>query len=300
MAPEEGRNTMRRSVGILGVALLVAALTPVMASAEPGAATTARPAAVSTSSSSWTLGGAKCSLIEVPAADGTRPVGIGTCPGVRPGAVVQTEVGLCTLNFLFEAPDGERFIGTAGHCILGEGGPTGDNVGEKTWPKGQGPEAKDSTGHRIGEFAYAILQDPKDFSLIRLDPGVSASPEMCDFGGPTGINDDIGAGTRTLEYWGNGIGIGSTVPARSAIADGFPNADHVYALGLALPGDSGSAVITDDGRAVGVLVTTGIHGFGYDQNGIDFGTMGITRLAPQLAQASKVLGLKLSLVTAKK
>ncbi|HVW35209.1 MAG TPA: hypothetical protein VHL53_21935 [Acidimicrobiia bacterium] len=287
---------MRRSVGVLGVALLVAALTPVMASASP--ASVPHRAAAATSPA-WTLGGAKCSLIDVPAADGTRPVGIGTCPGVRPGAIVQTEVGLCTLNFLFTTPDGERFIGTAGHCILGEGGPTGDNAGEKTWPKGQGPEAKDSTGHRIGEFAYAILQDPKDFSLIRLDPGVKASPELCDFGGPTGINDDIGAGTRTLEYWGNGIGIGSVLPARSAIADGFPNADHVYALGLALPGDSGSAVITDDGRAVGVLVTTGVHGFGYDQNGLDFGTMGITRLAPQLAQASKVLGLKLSLVTAK-
>jgi hypothetical protein len=283
---------MRRAV-MMGLAVLSAAVMPLAASAGPGKAQVTR-------ASSFTLDGAKCSLIAVPAADGTLPVGIGTCPGVRPGAVVQTDVGLCTLNFLFEAPDKERFIGTAGHCILDEGGPTGNNAGEKSWPKGQGPVAKDSSGHRIGEFAYAILQDPKDFSLIRLDPGVEASPEMCQFGGPTGVNDDVAGGTKVLQYWGNGIGIGSALPARSAVADGFPSADHVYAEGLALPGDSGSGVITDDGRALGVLVTVGVHGFGYDQNGLDFGTIGITRLSPQLARASEVLGTKLSLVTAKK
>lgn len=293
---------MRRKV-LMGLAMLAAAAMPLAASASSGAlpasaAPAPAPVATTAQAAPFTLGNVACSLIAVPAA-GKLPVGIGTCPGVRPGAVVETKVGLCTLNFLFTAPDGERFIGTAGHCILGgDSELAGDNGGEKTWAKGTGPEAKDSKGHRIGEFAYAVLQDPKDFSLIRLDPGVQASPEMCNFGGPTGINSDISDGPRTLEYWGNGIGIGTAVPARSAVALGFPNADHVYALGLALPGDSGSAVITEDGRAVGVLVTVGIHGFGIDQNGVDLGTVGITRLAPQLARASQVLGTPLTLVTA--
>jgi len=294
---------MRRKV-LMGLAMLAAAAMPLAASAGSGALPASAspapaPAAATTAQGApFTLGNVACSLIAVPAA-GKLPVGIGTCPGVRPGAVVETKVGLCTLNFLFTAPDGERFIGTAGHCILGgDSELAGDNGGEKTWAKGTGPEAKDSKGHRIGEFAYAVLQDPKDFSLIRLDPGIQASPEMCDFGGPTGINNDISDGPRVLEYWGNGIGIGTAVPARSAIALGFPNADHVYAAGLALPGDSGSAVITEDGRAVGVLVTVGVHGFGIDQNGIDAGTIGITRLAPQLARATQVLGTPLTLVMA--
>src|SRR5205085_10024743 len=218
-APKRGIITMRRTV-LMGLAVLSAAAMPLAASAGPGALSASGPATAA-QASSFTLGGAKCSLIKVPAA-GTMPVGVGSCPGVRPGAEVQTEVGLCTLNFLFEAPDHERFVGTAGHCIMGDG-PVADNAGEKTWPKGGGPVAKDSTGHRIGEFAYAILQDPKDFSLIRLDSGVESSPEMCQFGGPTGINSDVAGGTKVLEYWGNGIGIGSTVPARSAVADGFPN-----------------------------------------------------------------------------
>ena len=202
----------------------------------------------------------------MPAADGKLPVGVGTCPGVRPGGEVRTEIGQCTLNFLFETPEGERFIGTAGHCILGEGPVRRqgrrEDVAQGPGPGGQGPDGK-----RIGEFAYAVLQDPKDFALIRLDPGVEASPEMCNFGGPTGINDDISGDPKVLEYFGNGIGIGSALPARSAVAMGLPNADHVYAAGLALPGDSGSAVISDDGRAVGVLVTVGVHGFGVDENG---------------------------------
>jgi hypothetical protein len=289
---------MRRSVLMPVLAVVAACVMPLAAGAGSAAGPAPAPAAVA-SSAPFTLGGAKCSLIKVPAADGSLPVGAGSCPGVRPGGVLQTEIGLCTFNFLFEAPDHERFIGSAGHCILGEG-PVADNAGEKVWAKGGGPVAKDSAGHRIGEFAYAILQDPKDFSLIRLDPGVEASPEMCNFGGPTGINDDINGDPKVLRYWGNGVGIGQALPARSGVALGFPNPDHVYGLGLALPGDSGSAVITDDGRAVGVLVTTGLHGAGVDENGVDFGTMGITRIAPQMARASKALGKQLSLVTAQK
>jgi hypothetical protein len=292
---------MRRTLLMLSVAVLAVGVLPLAA----GAAGSGHPAgtgltAVPTAKAiPFTLGGRPCSLIPVPAAGGTAPVATGTCPGVRPGALVQTEVGLCTDNFLFTAPDGERFIGTAGHCILGKG-PKPDDAGEKVWPKGKGPEAKDENGKRIGEFAYAILQDPKDFSLIRLDPGVQASPEMCNFGGPNGINDDMTGDPVTLEYFGNGIGAGSTVPARSAVALGLSSADHVYALGLAVPGDSGSGVISEDGRAVGVLVTTGLHGLGISDNGVDFGTMGITRIHPQMDEASAKLGMPLALVTAGK
>ena len=290
---------MRRSVLMPVLGVLVACVMPLAASAGSGTAPAQGRSAVA-KASSFTLGGAKCSLIGVPAADGKLPVGVGTCPGVRPGGELRTDVGQCTLNFLFVTPDGERYIGTAGHCILGEGAVAGDRAGEKMWPKGQGPVAKDPAGKRFGEFAYAVLQDPKDFGLIRLDSGVEASPEMCDFGGPSGINDDISGDPTVLHYFGNGVGIGTAVPARSAVAMGLPNADHVYAAGMALPGDSGSAVISEDGRAVGVLVTVGVHGFGIDDSGgIDFGTVGITRIVPQMNRAAEALGIQLTMVTVK-
>ena len=243
-------------------------------------------------STNWTLGGVPCTLIPVPAA---APLGTGTCPGVRPGAIVLTDVGQCTLNFLFQGSDGSRYIGTAGHCILGTS-PFGGDVGEMAWAPGSGPVARDADGNPIGEFAYAILQDPKDFSLIRLDPLVEANPAMCHFGGPTAVNDDNPGLTElvVLNWFGNGILVGTLLPARSALAAGMPDPDHVFADGAAAPGDSGSGIISSDGRAVGVVVTVGVHiGTSFDS-----GVIGITRLTPQVERAQQVLGVDLVLQTA--
>jgi len=246
------------------------------------------------SKSNWTLDGQPCKLIPVPTA---APVGTGPCPGVRPGAIVQSDAGQCTFNFRFNGSDGRRYIGTAGHCILGES-PVGGDVGEESWAPGQGPLARDSEGNRIGEFAYAILEDPKDFALIRLDDGVEASSQMCHFGGPNGTNADQPSSPTVLNHFGNGLGVGSVLPARSALAVGMPDPDHVFAQGVAVPGDSGSGVISDDGRAVGVLVTVGVHSGSIGTGGVDAGVVGITRIAPQEARAEQVLGTTLNLQTA--
>src|SRR5258708_3051634 len=167
------------------------------------------PAPTPTSSAKWTLGGVPCTLIPVPAA---APLGTGTCPGVRPGAIVRSDVGQCTLNFLFQGSDGSRYIGTAGHCILGTS-PIGGDVGEMAWAPGTGPVARDAGGNPIGEFAYAILQDPKDFSLIRLDPLVEASAAMRPFGGPTPVNDARPGLTSPvlLNWFRNGLRVGRVV-----------------------------------------------------------------------------------------
>jgi hypothetical protein len=259
-----------------------------------GAAALATAAAPATASTNFTLGGEPCKLIEVPTA---APVGTGTCPGVRPGAIVNSDAGQCTFNFLFNGSDGRRYMGTAGHCILGES-PIGGDVGEESWAPGTGPVAEDANGNRIGEFAYAILEDPKDFAVIRLDSGVAASPQMCHFGGPTGTNTSQGSDPVVLNHFGNGVGVGTVLPARSALAIGMPDPDHVYAEGAVVPGDSGSGIISSDGGAVGVIVTTGIHSSSIGTGGIDAGTMGVTRLAPQQARAGQVLGVGLTLQTA--
>lgn len=242
----------------------------------------------------WTLDGQPTMLIPVPAA---TPVGTGACPGVRPGATVRMDKGQCTFNFLFMGSDGRLYIGTAGHCILGDSAVGGD-VGESSWAPGRGPAARDGMDRRVGEFAYAVLEDPKDFALIRLDAGVAASPAMCHFGGPTGMNTSTPPLLVVLHYFGNGIGVGSVVPARSAIAFGMPDPDHVFAQGIAVPGDSGSGVISGDGRAVGVLVTVGVHSASIGAGGLDAGVIGITRLPPQVTRAELVLGIKLLLQTA--
>jgi len=258
-------------------------------------AVAAPQAASAATGNNWTLGGKPCKLI--PPANAAAPVGTGTCPGVRPGAIVQSDAGQCTFNFLFTGSNGARYMGTAGHCILGES-PIGGDVGEESWAPGTGPVATDADGNRIGEFAYAILQDPKDFALIRLDAGVQASAQMCHFGGPNGTNNDQGSAPVVLNHFGNGVGIGSVLPARSHLALGTPSPDHVYANGVAAPGDSGSGVISSDGRAVGVLVTVGIHTAGIGTAGVDAGLVGITRITPQVARAQQVLGTGFTLQTA--
>lgn len=238
------------------------------------------------------LGGKLCDLVDVPAA---APLGVATsCGGVRPGAVVRSSSGMCSFNFMWRGGDGRTLMGTAGHCILGSEGT------EAAWSPGSGPAAFDAAGERVGEFAYAILASPFDFALIRLDIGVEASPQMCHFGGPTGLNTDLPSLFEPviLNQFGQGLLLGSVLPGRTMLALGMPHPDHVFAAGVVLPGDSGSGVISADGRAVGVVVTTGLHLGTVGLDGLDAGSTGITRLAPQVARASAVLGTSLTLQTA--
>src|SRR5918992_2755432 len=82
------------------------------------------------SGADFTLGGKPCKLIPVPAA---APVGTSPCPGVRPGAIVNSDKGQCSFNFLFTGSDGNRYMGTAGHCILGDSPIGGGDFGEQSW-----------------------------------------------------------------------------------------------------------------------------------------------------------------------
>lgn len=254
------------------------AVASVLALALPG------PAQATASTNTWTLGGVECDLIPT-TQEGVEvaapPVGVGPlCGGVRPGGAVFSSEGQCSFNFMWKDSSGNRYMGTAGHCIVSEGQ-------ERTWSFGSGPVASNAQGTRLGEFVYAVLKDPKDFALVRLDSTTVASAQMCHFGGPTGQNDDLTQGPVVLHHYGQGVGVRLAVPGRTAVATYMANPDHVYADGVVVFGDSGSGVISSDGRAVGVAVTTGLHLGGPLT---DKGTMGITRLKPQVAAARAALG----------
>ena len=216
------------------------------------------------------------------AARTATPVGTGACSGVRPGAFFTSPVGGCSFNFLFKGSDGYRYIGTAGHCLVAEGR-------EAEWPLGKGP-AIQAGGQTVGQGAYAILKGDRDFALIRLNRDVKASPQMCHFGGPTGLDTAHLPGPVLLEHYGNGVAVSAVTPARTSIALSTRDEDVVTAIGLAAFGDSGSGA-TRAGRALGVLVAIGV-------STADVGNIFITRLAPQIAQAQSVLGTRLTLQTA--
>lgn len=163
-------------------------------------------------------------------------------------------------------------------------------------------------GPRFGEFVWAIdkdLSDPldhtdnewMDLGLIRLDPGVRFSPRVCTWGGPTRVFWDRvrPPSPVRLRWHGNAIGIGDAVPARSGVAFGTPDPIWLRAWGASTFGDSGSPVISDDHRAVGLVVQ---GGFGVDRYTMQAGPVGITRLGPAIQRGERMLGIRLRLIPA--
>lgn len=220
------------------------------------------------------------------ARDEPLPVGTGPCPGVRPGAnLYSPNMGwYCTMNFLFQGSDGHRYIGTAGHCLRAT---TGETVYEDPLP-----EAHSASGKLIGHFVYASMdyeQAYRDFALVRLLPKIKASPKMCHFGGPVGMYRERSSDPVILHMYGNGLVVGSAVPARSGVALDTLDRDVIRARLPVTTGDSGSGVMDEEGRAAGVEVAIDLLG----------GETIITRLAPQLARAENALGLRLRLQTAR-
>lgn len=229
------------------------------------------------------------------------PFGLGPCPGVRPGGLVLIDDWAhCTLNYLFvgyrrdehgNVVEDGRYMGTAGHCALHNGG--GEHVfapGEAPVGYGYGPGPDPQ---RLGEFAYAVgtyyPNPPGDFALLKLDEGVEADPQMCHFGGPTGIHDpDFNSSPGIVQHYGWGhpvvwsphfLGPGWPVHARSGYAASSGPANFL-AFMVTSSGDSGSPVQTEDGRAVGLMISTA------------FAVTNVIRLRYQVERAAEKLGLE--------
>jgi hypothetical protein len=218
------------------------------------------------------------------------PVGTSSCPGVRPGAVYTAANGNgCSMSFLFKGSDDRMYAASAGHCIWATSN-VGPSAGkEESWGPGAGMVVTDGSGATIGQFAYGVWDDTRDFSLIRLNPGVDASGAMCYFGGPVSMYTAHTPGTVFLKHFGDGLLFGDTIPARTAFTTDTTDPMWVWAYAASAPGDSGSGVMTEDGQAVGTLVEVDL---------LD-GQTGITRLDASIAEAQKVLGITLTLQTAK-
>jgi hypothetical protein len=218
------------------------------------------------------------------------PVGTDSCDGVRPGTLLHSGTELCTFGFVFQGSDRRRYVATAGHCAYATD-PARDPGKTSVWKPGTGPAVTDASGRPVGRFAYATMAGQfKDFALVRLDNGVPSNPQMCHFGGPTGLttvvhNDDV-----LVHHYGQGVGVGDYLPARTGEAFfGLYRADYVYFYGAASEGDSGSPVTDENGAAVGIIT---------DLTTPFTGNVGVNRLADHLAAAQKALRIKLTLLTA--
>ena len=127
------------------------------------------------------------------------------------------------------------------------------------------------------------------FGLIHVDPKVKVTPQVCHFGGPTGLYKGTGVAPVVIEYYGNGTAAQSLSPARTGVATGAADPTNAVSQGVWAPGDEGAPVLAG-GEALGYY-DGGIGGGG---NGAGFV---VSRLDQWIARAGKALKVKLQLAT---
>jgi hypothetical protein len=192
---------------------------------------------------------------------------------VHPGVVTNTAGGECTANFVYTDGAGAVYLGQAAHCA-GTGGATEtDGCTADSLPLGT-PVAIDGAT-RPGTLAYSSWlsmqangeTDPdtcayNDLALVRIDPAdvPLVNPSVPFWGGPTGVGTGSTAVGDTVVSYGNSPlrgGISLLSPKQGAsLGDAGGGWSHtVYTLTPGVPGDSGSAFLDAEGRALGTLST---------------------------------------------
>ncbi|HEV8361389.1 MAG TPA: hypothetical protein VGR28_13145 [Candidatus Thermoplasmatota archaeon] len=215
--------------------------------------------------------------------------------GIRPGAWLQLGPADCTASFVVRDASGALYITTASHCThaLGERVKYTSNA----LIAAQAPPT---------EFGTVVARWPQgyDAALIKIDAAKygDVSPRMIGWGGPTGLATSApAADTQVLHYgWGWWTWMDHTTRCRIGVMDSFDSQTWWYD-GPVGNGDSGSAVMTEDGLALGVLDWGSSSGLplllGPPAGPYVFLAGGGTRFDRALAAWEAVTGLDLELVT---
>ncbi|SDC25086.1 S1C family serine protease [Nocardioides lianchengensis] len=236
---------------------------------------------------------------------------------ITPGVQMYTEGAQCTGNFVFTDGAGAVYVGYAAHCAgLGEATDT-DGCQAASLPLGTrvtfnegGSLVSEGTQLGAGTLAYSSwltekqlgTTDPNtcaynDFALVKVDAAdvAKVNPSIPFWGGPTGIDTDgTAAGDRVYSYGNSSLRGGLTVLSpKTGISLGDAAADGgwshpLYTVTPGIPGDSGSAFVSADGKAIGTLSTLGLAPLPLSNN--------IGDLAKELAfaqQHSGISGLQL-------
>lgn len=197
---------------------------------------------------------------------------------ITPGVQMVTAGGQCTANFIFEdvTDPGTLYIGYAAHCA-GDGGEATDTNGclAPSLPADGTVEVEIQGAFEPGRLVYSSWEtmqavgedDPNtcasnDFALVEIAAAdlAAVNPSIPFWGGPTGLNTEGAAAGSSVHGYGNSslrLGITALSPksgvSLGTTADGWRH--PTYTLTPGIPGDSGSALLDDQGRAVGVLST---------------------------------------------
>jgi hypothetical protein len=227
----------RRSLAVLVCALALAAVAPAAASAAP----------------TW-----------APASSAA----------IHPGVQTFTDGAQCTANFVFsDATD--VYIGQAAHCS-GTGGNTATNgCSSGSLPTGT---PVDVTGaSKPGTMVYnswltmqakgekdADTCQYNDLALVKLDPADAGkvNPSIPYWGGPNAVGATTQLRDKVYSYGNSELrgGVTQLSPKEGySLGDDAGGWTHtVYTATPGIPGDSGSAFLSKDGAALGVLSTVAI------------------------------------------
>ena len=241
-----------------------------------------------------------------PAPAPVPPAGFGTCVAVRPGDIVTSylreQSKTCALGFFYRDRRGDVYATTGSECVP----PFAFEENVTAWPAGRGHEALDGhRGQRIGEFAFRIAVGDLKLALIRLDRSVPVNPQVCQYGGPIGVETAVTDEPTTLVMVGpeGGMATWDASPfiatEGSVMRPGLAN-NGLYDNGVILVSgetmnEEGMPVLTSDGKAVGIAASYVANQTG--PGGINFG-IAITRPAKPIAVAEKMLRTKLTMLTA--
>ena len=204
---------------------------------------------------------------------------------IHPGVMMYTDGAQCTANFVFADGAGNTYVGYAAHCA-GTGAATDTNgcdtkslpLGTKVTFNEGGSLIDEGTQVGTGTLAYsswltmqrvnetnANACDYNDLALVKVDaPYVNdVNPSIPFWGGPTGLNTAGSQAGDKLYTYGNSslrAGVSQLSPhVGVSLGDDSNGWTHaLYSVTPGVPGDSGSAFVDANGKAIGVLSTIGL------------------------------------------
>ena len=212
---------------------------------------------------------------------------------IRPGVQTNTAAGQCTANFVFTNGT-DVLLGQAAHCS-GQGAATATNgCDQEADPLPLGSRV-DITGFDgksyVGSLVYSSWNtmlangekdsdtcEYNDFALVKLAAADAAkvNPSLPYWGGPTGTNSGGTAeGDDVFTYGNSSLRFGiSTLSPKYGVSLGTAGGGWTHTIYTAtpgIPGDSGSAVLDSNGKALGVLVTVAAAPFPLSNGVSDLG-----------------------------
>jgi hypothetical protein len=229
---------------------------------------------------------------------------------IHPGTQMYTDGAQCTANFVYTDGAGNVYVGYAAHCA-GTGAATDTNgcdaaslpLGTKVQFVEGGSLVTSGQTVGTGTLAYSSWLTMQkngttdadtcaynDLALVKVDPAYvsTVNPSVPFWGGPTAINTTgTAAGDDVFSYGNSSLRAGiealSPKQGKSLGDDGNGWSHTVYTVTPGIPGDSGSAFLDKDGKALGVLSTVAIAPLA--------GSNGVGDIAKELAFAQQYSGL---------